>query len=86
MRTLIVLSLAALAMCGCAADEQANKQAAITRCEAVGITQKDPQFDTCAYAYGLQAKQDALEGAYVKQSNPFPDPRERRVPSWFQHE
>jgi len=86
MRTFLVLMVAAIGMCACAGDEQAQRQAAVTRCEAVGITQKDPQFETCTYAYGLQAKQDALETAFEKQSNPFPDPRERRVPSWYQHE
>lgn len=85
MRKFVLLTLAAAGLCGCAAD-QSQREAAIARCEQVGITQKDPQFETCAYAYGLQARQDALENAFDKQANPFPDPRERRIPSWFQHE
>ncbi len=72
MRTLIVLTFAAIATCGCAKDAQ--REAAIFHCEQVGITQKDPQFETCTYAYALQAKEDALSSAYDGALNAFPPP------------
>jgi len=72
MRTLVALTLAAIAICGCANDAQ--RQAAILNCEQVGITQKDPQFETCIYSYGLQAKEDALSSSYDGALNAFPPP------------
>jgi hypothetical protein len=43
---------------------------AILQCQAVGITQNDPQFDLCTRSYRLQANQDTLEVSYHRALNP----------------
>jgi hypothetical protein len=59
MGKVVFLACAVIGLCGCASEAQ--RQAAIVQCQEVGISQKDPQFDTCTRAYTLQGRQDALE-------------------------
>jgi hypothetical protein len=68
MRTIIVVVLAAAGLCACASNSQ--REVAIRQCQAVGITQNDPQFDLCTRAYTLQANQDTLEASYYQALNP----------------
>jgi len=51
-RTIIVAS-AFLALCGCATSEQ-TRQVALANCQSVGITEKDPQFETCMKSFSYQ--------------------------------
>ena len=50
MRKIVILASAACALCACQTPESLQRQAA-ANCEAVGITQKDPQFKTCSAAW-----------------------------------
>ncbi len=79
MRKVLFLTCAVIGLCGCASDTQ--RQAAITQCQEVGISQRDPQFDTCTRAYTLQGNQDTLETAYHRALNAVPD---RKLPhQWY---
>jgi hypothetical protein len=73
MRTMLAIALAGTALSGCASTGQ--KEAAILQCQAVGITQTDPQFDVCTRAYALQANQDSLEVSYHRALNHTYDSR-----------
>ena len=82
MWRILTLAFAVIGLSACAEDMQ--RQAAILHCEQVGITQRDPQFETCTYAYGLQAKEDALSAAYdgaLNASSP-PDRLAHRGPAY----
>ena len=68
MRHIVVVALAAAALTACATENQ--RLAAIRSCEAVGVTQSDPQFDLCMRSYTLQANQDNLEVSYHRALNP----------------
>jgi hypothetical protein len=68
MRTILIVTLGVLALCGCATPSQ--REAAIRQCQAVGISQSDPQFELCTRAYALQANQDSLEVSYRRALNP----------------
>jgi len=79
MRNLILIGLAAVGISACANDSE--RQAAILQCQAVGISQRDPEFDLCTRAYALQAKQDSLETAYDRALNATYD---RKLPhQWY---
>ena len=74
MRTILIVTIGALALCGCATPSQ--REAAIRQCQAVGISTSDPQFELCTRAYALQANQDALEVTYRRALNPtYENPR-----------
>jgi len=75
MRNILVVALAAAVLGACASASEGQRQAAILQCQAVGITQSDPYFDTCTRAYTLQANQDALEITYHRALNPTYDKR-----------
>ena len=68
MRNILTLALAAAALAACASASQ--REIAVLQCQAVGISQSDPQFELCARAYTLQANQDALEVTYHRALNP----------------
>ena len=72
MWRILTFAFAVIGLAACANDAQ--RQAAVLHCEQVGITQRDPQFETCIYAYGLQAKEDALSNSYDGLLNAFPPP------------
>jgi copper homeostasis protein CutC len=73
MRSILVIALAAAGLCACATEGQ--REAASLQCQAVGITQKDPQFDLCMRSYTLQSNQDSLEVSYHRALNPTYDRR-----------
>jgi hypothetical protein len=73
MRHILVVALA-LGVCACASEGQ--RQAAMLQCQAVGVSQSDPYFDTCTRAYTLQANQDNLDISYHRALNPtYENPR-----------
>ncbi len=53
MSKIVILASAALALCACATSEQ-TRQVASANCQAVGITQRDPQFETCMKSFSYQ--------------------------------
>ena len=63
MRTIIVLASLGLALSACAADPSVQRQAALN-CQAVGISEKDPQFATCTKALSQQHIEDRLAQTY----------------------
>ena len=69
MRHFLFVGLAAGVLGACASSES-QMQAAVLQCQAVGISQSDPQFDLCTRSYRLQANQDNLEVSYHRALNP----------------
>ena len=78
MRKVIVAS-AGLALLGCAVDESVYRQANLD-CQAVGISEKDPQFSTCSKAYSRQHLENRLEMSYRGALKRIPDEADRRLP------
>ena len=77
MRTIVILASAGLALCGCATDPSVQRQAS-ANCQAVGISEKDPQFATCTKAYSRQHLEDRLSDTYREAIRAVPD--DRRIP------
>ena len=77
MRNPTILVAVAWALCGCQMPESVQRQAAIN-CQAVGITEKDPQFKTCSKAYSQQYLENQLGKNYRNALNPAPV--DRRIP------
>jgi hypothetical protein len=75
MRNFIIAASVGLALCGCAADKDRVERIAVTNCNAVGITEKDPQFATCRQAYGRQYIEDRLSHDYHDARTAFRDPK-----------
>ena len=63
MVRVILLASTLLALCGCAASES-TQRTALANCQAVGITQKDPQFDTCMKSFAYQHIEAELNENY----------------------
>jgi uncharacterized lipoprotein NlpE involved in copper resistance len=63
MAKFMILGFALLALVGCATAESVQRQA-IANCQAVGISESDPQFATCTYAYARTHLERGLENAY----------------------
>jgi len=63
MAKFMILGFALLALVGCATAESVQRQA-IANCQAVGISESDPQFATCTYAYARTHLERRLENAY----------------------
>ena len=63
MGRIIVVASALVALCGCATSEQ-TRQVASANCQAVGITQKDPQFETCMKSFSYQHIEAELNENY----------------------
>jgi len=72
MRNILIVALTA-GLGACATEGQ--REAAVLQCEAVGVTQSDPYFDTCTRSYALQANQDNLDVSYHRALNPTYDRR-----------
>ena len=72
---LVILSFCLIG--GCADTKTNLAQDAADRCAAVGISARDPDFNTCMQAYALEAKQDSILNAY-RQSDSVPPPRRGR--------
>ena len=63
MRKPIIAGFALLTLCGCATPESLQRQA-IANCQAVGISESDPQFATCTYAYTRTHLENRLANSY----------------------
>ena len=63
MRKSMIAGFALLALSGCATAESVQRQA-IANCQAVGISESDPQFATCTYAYARTHLEKRLENSY----------------------
>ncbi|HEY4264695.1 MAG TPA: hypothetical protein VGM72_05210 [Micropepsaceae bacterium] len=75
MRYLILMASVGLALCGCATDRNRADRLAIANCNAVGITEKDPQFATCREAYSREYVEGRLEHDYHDALTAFHDPK-----------
>ena len=75
MRNLIIVALAGAALSACAADNNRVERIAVANCNAVGITEKDPQFPACRKAYGQQYIEDRLTHDYHDARSAFRDPK-----------
>jgi hypothetical protein len=58
----MIAGFALLALCGCATPESVQRQAS-ANCQAVGISQSDPQFATCTHAYTRAHLEDSYHDA-----------------------
>ena len=74
---ILIVTLAGLALCGCATDPSVTRQASLN-CEAVGITQKDPQFAVCTQAYARRHIDDVLSENYRTSTGLVPNDRRLR--------
>jgi len=70
----MILASIACALCACQTPESVQRQAA-ANCQAVGITEKDPQFKTCSQAFSRQYLAGQLNTNYRNALNPTPDDR-----------
>ncbi|HXJ02469.1 MAG TPA: hypothetical protein VNH44_14695 [Micropepsaceae bacterium] len=75
MRNFIIAASLGLAVCGCAADNERVERLAVANCNAVGITEKDPQFAACRQAYGRQYIEDRLTHDYHDARTAIRDPK-----------
>ena len=79
MRKVLLVVLAGLALCACATDERVIREARAD-CQAVGITEKDPQFAVCTQAMSRQHLEDRIHDTYhAATQGPITD-AERRTP------
>ena len=79
MRTGLVVVLAGVALCACATDERVIREAR-ANCQAVGITESDPQFAVCTQAMSRQHLEDRIHDTYHGATQgPITD-AERRTP------
>ena len=74
MGRIIVLAAAALALSACAASEQTRK-VAMANCQSVGITQKDPQFETCMKSFSYQHIEAELNENYRNSIRAIREPK-----------
>jgi hypothetical protein len=68
--------LALLVLSACATPESLRQQA-IANCQAVGISESDPQFATCTYAYTRAHLENRLENSYRDALDAAPPNRQR---------
>ena len=74
MGKIIIVAFAALALCGCATSEQ-TRQVALANCQAVGISEKDPQFETCMKSFSYQHIEAELNENYHETLRAVRDPK-----------
>jgi len=72
MRKSIAFAVTAFALCGCATSNAVDQQAALAGCQAVGISERDPQFATCMQAQIQGRREDQIERAYKGAKNIIP--------------
>jgi len=72
MGKIIIAASAFLALCGCAASEN-TRQVALSNCQAVGISEKDPQFETCMKSFSYQHIEAELNENYHETIRAVPD-------------
>jgi hypothetical protein len=75
----LILAAAGLTLCGCAVDPSVYAEANFD-CQAVGITERDPQFAICSEAYSRQHLEDQIEKSYRNALRRTPTDVERRLP------
>jgi hypothetical protein len=75
MRNLIIMASVGAVLCGCASDKDRADRLAVANCNAVGITEKDPQFATCRQAYRSDYIEGRLEHDYHDALTAFRDPK-----------
>jgi hypothetical protein len=75
MRNLILVASVGLVVCGCATDSTRTDRLAVANCNAVGITEKDPQFATCREAYSRDYVEGRLEHDYHDALTAFRQPK-----------
>lgn len=68
----MIIGFALLALGGCATPESVQRLAA-ANCQAVGISQNDPQFATCTQAYRRAHLENRLEDSYHDALNAAPE-------------
>jgi uncharacterized lipoprotein NlpE involved in copper resistance len=76
MHKSMIACLALLALSGCATAESVRRQA-IANCQAVGISESDPQFANCTYAYTRAHLENRLENSYRDALDAAPPTRQR---------
>ncbi|HXJ02470.1 MAG TPA: hypothetical protein VNH44_14700 [Micropepsaceae bacterium] len=74
-----LLAAAGLALLACAVDPSVYAQANLD-CQAVGITEKDPQFAVCSEAYSRRHLEDQIAKSYHGATQRVPTDVERRMP------
>ncbi len=77
MRHCLVILICCL-VGGCANTNANVAQEAAERCAAVGISARDPEFNTCMPAYALETKQHAILNTYRESYSTPPPPRRGR--------
>jgi hypothetical protein len=78
MRGIFAMALTGLALCGCATDPSVYRQAGLA-CQAVGISESDPQFATCSQVYARRHLEDRLTDSYHDALATVPFDAERRI-------
>jgi hypothetical protein len=76
-RNSVFAGIAFLALFGCATPESLRQQA-IANCQAVGISESDPEFANCTYAYTRAHLENRLETSYRDALDASPPNRQRR--------
>jgi hypothetical protein len=74
-----IMALGGLALFGCTTDASVTRQANLN-CQAVGITERDPQFAVCSEAYSRQHLENRLERSYRDALRRVPNEVEYRIP------
>jgi len=74
MGRIIIVASALMALCGCATSEQ-TRMVASANCQAVGITQKDPQFETCMKSFSYQHIEAELNENYHESIRAVREPK-----------
>jgi len=64
MKRIVIFAVAAIALSACANPEMA--QYASNQCQAVGVTEKDPNYAACTKAMLMLKREDQLRWAYQK--------------------
>jgi hypothetical protein len=73
MRKSIAFVLMVLAVAGCATSNGVDQQVAQANCQAVGISERDPQFSTCMQAQIQGRREGQIERAYKGAKNIIPN-------------
>jgi hypothetical protein len=74
MGRIIIVASAFLALCGCATSE-GTRQVAVANCQAVGIGETDPQFETCMKSFSYQHIEAELNENYHETIRAVRDPK-----------
>jgi hypothetical protein len=78
MRNATLFALISFVLCSCAGSNAMDQQVALANCQAVGISERDPQFATCMEAQIQGRREGQIERAYKGAKNIIP--YERMIP------